>query len=390
MVEYLLATEEQKQIAELAGRIVARELAPQLETLEHANEGRGAFSKDVARTLAKAGFASVSIPKKWGGLELDLTTICLIGEEMAKIDAGFAFNFLSIGLNWKFLEQTGLSDEEKRRYADGYHSGERMSAFCLTEAQAGSDTSRVATTAYQDGDEWVINGRKCFVTGGYSADHYFVVAWTDKTKSQGKGMTMFLVERERPGVSVGKLENKMGLKTSETCDVIFDEVRVPTDHVVGTVGRGLIVSLGHLHVSRCYAMSFALGIADAAIDYAVKYAQERETWGKPVIQHQGLGFLLADMKMRTDASRALLYQTAAAVDRGLDIGTLSSSVKAYVSDCTMQTTTDAVQVLGGYGYMKDYPVEKLMRDAKIFQIFDGTNQIQRWLIARDLEKKKIK
>lgn len=389
MVEYLLATDEQKEIAALAKDILDKELAPRIHDLEKANDGRGEFPMDVAKTLAKAGLYACDIPEEWGGLGFDLVTTCVMAEEMAKVDAGFAFNFVSSGIYFPLILRSGLSREEKQKWADRLIAGEAWGSFCTTESCAGSDTSAIRTTAVQDGDEWVINGSKCFVTGGKQADHYFVIAWTDKTKSQGKGMTMFLVERDRPGVQVGRLEDKMGLKLSETCDMIFDNVRVPADHIVGQIGAGMREGLSLLHMTRCYSMSFNLGLAQAALDCATKYAQERQTWNQPIIKHEGLGFLLADMKVRTDASRSLLYYVANCVKDGKDVGTLTSCVKVFVSDSTMQTTLDAIQVLGGYGYMKDYPVEKLARDAKIFQIFDGTNQIQRMLIARELAKKQF-
>ncbi len=389
MIEYRLATEQQKEIAQMARNILDKELAPRLKELERANDGRGMFPLDVAKTLAASGLYATDIPEEWGGLGLDLVSTCVMAEEMAKVDAGFAFNFVSAGIYFPFILRSGLSREGKQDWADRLLAGEAWGSLCLTEPEAGSDTSAVRTTAVKDGDEWVLNGRKCFVTGGYQADHYFVVAWNDKSKSQGKGMTMFLVERDRPGVSVGGLEDKLGLKLSETCDLVLDDVRVPEDHVIGEVGKGMRETLSLLHITRCYVMSFCLGIAQSALDCATQYAQVRKTWNKPIVDHQGLGFLLADMQIRTEASRGMLYYVASCIKDGQDTGSLTSCVKAFVSDSTMQTTLDAVQVLGGYGYMKEYPVEKLMRDAKIFQIFDGTNQIQRMLIARDLAKKEF-
>lgn len=385
MIEYLLATDEQRELAETAGRILARELGPRLGELEAANGGLGMYPMDVANVLSDAGYHGLNIPEEWGGLGLDIVSLCLICEEMSKVDAGFAFNYINSGLYFNYLVESHLSREEKQAYADRILAGKSSGAFCLTESFSGNDPSMNRTAAVKDGDGWVINGTKCFVTNGNQADHYFVIAWTDKEKGLGKGMTMFLVERER-GVQIGKLERKMGFKLSETCDVIFDHVRVPDDHVCGAVGEGFRLGLSNVAQSRATGMSFNLGIAQAALDHAAKYALERVTWGKPIIDHEGHGFLLADMKARTDASRAMVYYAAECIKKGIDISSLTSTTKFFVSDATMQTTTDAVQALGGYGYMHDYPVEKLMRDAKVFQIFDGTNQVNRWNAAKWIKK----
>lgn len=388
MVEYRFATEEQKELALEAKKILEKELKPRLAELEAANDGRGEFPLDVVKTMAAAGYYAMDIPEEYGGLGFDNVTMCLIYEEMSKVDAGFAFNMHGADQYWEYIEKTGLTREEKQAWADRMMAGEALGAFCLTEAQAGSDTGACTATAVYDEttDEWVLNGVKTFVTNGPYADHFFVVAWTDKTKSSGKGMTMFLVEKER-GVKVGSIEHKCGLKLSGTSEIILDNVRVPSDHIVGAVGQGLKIALGTVNKARVVTLVFALGMAQAAIDYAVEYAKTRETFGKRILDHQGLSFLIADMQIRMDASRALLYYGAKMLDEGMDMGTIACSTKVFVSDATMQTTLDAVQVFGGYGYMKDYPVEKLMRDAKIFQIFDGTNQINQMVIAKTLDKK---
>lgn len=382
MVEYLKATAEQRELAETAGMILRKELAPRLTELEDANGCLGKYPTDVAAVMAEAGYSGLNIPEEWGGLGLDWVSICLICEEMSKVDAGFTFSFINGSLYFPYLLSSGLSREEKQAYADDVLAGKRSGAFCLTEPSSGNDTSMNRATAVKDGNEWVINGTKCFITHGTLADHYFVVVWTDKSVGQGKGMTMFYVERDRPGVSVGKQERKMGFKLSETCDIIFDNVRVPEDHICGELGGGLRLSLKEVARSRATGMAFNLGIAQAAFDYAAKYALERVTWGKPIIDHPIHGAMLANMKARTDASRALVYHAAECLDQGIDITPLLATTKFFVSDSTMQTTADAVECLGGYGYMHDYPVEKYMRDCKCFQIFDGTNNVNRWNAAR--------
>lgn len=387
MVRYPLATREQREMADVARKILEKELAPQIEALEKADNGMGQYPMDVHKIMAEKGFYGMNIPEEWGGLGLDVVTQALICEEMAKVDAGFTFSFYNAGTYFPLILQTGLSKEEKQKWADKILSGESIGNFCITESEAGSDAAAMRTRAVKDGNEWVINGTKCFGSNAPVADHFLVAAWTDKTKKASQGVTFFLVEKER-GVQIGKKENKMGLKLSETSDVIFDNVRVPEDHVIGEVGRGFVTSLELISSEgRIIGASFMVGLAQAALDHAVAYAQERRQFGKRIIDHQGLGFLIADMEARTAASRALLYQNLTCIKEGINIGHMGSVVKMYISDCTMQTAIDAVQVFGGYGYMKDYPVEKLMRDAKIFQIFSGTNQIQRRTIARALAGK---
>lgn len=388
MVEYKFATEEQKELATMARTILENELRPRLEELENGDGGHGTFPLDIQKKMAEAGFYAMDVPEEYGGLGFDTVTQCVIYEEMSKVDAGFAFNMHGADQYWEYIERSGLTREEKQAWADRLIAGDALGAFCLTEAEAGSDTAAVKTTAVYDEatKEWVINGTKCFVTNGPYADHFFVVAWTDKTKSSGKGMTMFLVEKDR-GVQVGSIERKMGLRLSGTSEIILDNVRVPEDHVIGKVGEGLKIALSTVNKARVVTLVFALGMQQAAIDEAVKYAKVRKTFGKRIIDHEGLAFELADMQIRMDASRALLYYGAKMLDEGMEMDSIACSCKVFVSDSTMQTTLDAVQVLGGYGYMRDYPVEKYMRDAKIFQIFDGTNEINRMVIARVMDKK---
>ena len=303
---------------------------------------------------------------------------------MAKVDVGFTFIFYNAGTYFPMILASGLSDEEKQQWADEIMAGTKRGCFCITEADAGSDIRSMRTKAVKDGDEWVINGTKCFASNAPISNYFLVAAWNDKEAGPGKGITFFLVEKER-GVQIGKKETKMGLKLSETSEVIFDNVRVPEDHIIGEIGMGLKYSLALIsNEGRALGMSFNLGLAEAALDQAVEYTKQRRQFGKRVIDHEGLAFKIADMKARTEASRALLYYTLNALKEGKEIGTMGSVCKMYISDCTMQTTSDAVQCLGGYGYMKEYPVEKYMRDAKIFQIFSGTNEIQRRTIAKAL------
>lgn len=375
----ILLNEEQRELADLAGRIVKTELAPRVSELDQTGE----FPLDVMEALREAGFYGMSIPEQYGGLGLDYTTQMAVYEEIAKVDAGFSFNFALAGGEFSILEHAKAPEEMKKYYAEKILAGS-ICSFCLTEAQAGSDAANIRTTAVRDGDEYVINGTKCFITNGALADMFLVFAYTDKG-SGTRGISAFLAEKKH-GVRIGKTEDKMGLKLSVTSEVIFDNVRIPASHLIGEEGHGFSYAMKALERGRITTMIHALGIAQAAMDHALSYAKVRVTFGKPIIKHQGLAFLLADMQKRVDCARALLYYAAAAVDQGLTLGTLSPSTKIFVSETAMSVTTDAVQVLGGYGYMKEYPVEKLMRDAKVFAIFEGTNQINLMISAGILER----
>ena len=308
---------------------------------------------------------------------------------MSKVDAGFAVAIHGTSnLQFPYIMRSGLPEEKKQEWADRIMSGESFGAICFTESMAGSDASAIKTTAVFDeaAQEWVLNGVKCFASNGPIADHFVIFAWTDKTQKPGSGISAFFVEKER-GVEIGTIENKLGLKMSKTSEVILNDVRVPADHLCGELGTGYKQFLSGMDEVRITGMIFSLGIAQAAVDAAVEYAKTRKTMGQPIIRHQGLGFLLAEMQTRTDASRAILYQGARCLDEGLPLGTISSSSKNFVANSTVQTVIDAMEVFGGYGYVKDYPVEKLVRDAKIFTIFDGTTEINKMVIARQLEKK---
>lgn len=377
----ILLTEEQSDLAKTAAQIVRSELASRVAELDKSGE----FPRDVMETLRNAGFYGMDIPEKYGGLGLDHTTQMAIYEEIAKVDAGFSFNFALASGEFSMLEAAGASEKIKQYYADKILSGS-ICSFCLTESQAGSDAVNIRTTAERVGEEYIINGTKCFITNGALADMFMVFAYTDKSKG-AKGISMFLVEKER-GVKIGKTEDKMGLKLSITSEVILEDVHVPASQLIGEEGRGFAYAMGALEKARVTSMVHALGIAQSAMDTALEYSKVRVTFGKPIIKHQGLAFLLADMQKRIDAARSMLYYATAAMDRGLPLGTLSPSTKIFISETAMSVTTDAVQVLGGYGYMKEYPLEKLMRDAKVFSIFEGTNQINLMVSSGMLERQK--
>ena len=393
MVNYAFATEEQIELANEARKILDKLLVPNLEKYEKGNNGLGEYPMEVHQALVEAGYFGMNIPEEWGGLGLDLMTRTIITEEIAQVDAGFAFSFVCSGNYFPEILHTKMSDEVKQEWADKILSG-TMGCLALTEANAGSDAAAMRATATYDEatDEWVINGTKCFITNATKADFFLVTAWTDKTKKPGEGVTFFFVEKER-GVQIGKQENKLGIKLSETAEIILDNVRVPADHVIGEVGKGFVETMGHIAETRCFHGAYSTGIAQRAFEHASEYAKVRRQFGSRIIDQQAVAFMLADMQARTQSCRALLYETIQKIQLGLPLGNSCNIVKLVCADNAMQTTIDAVQVMGGYGYMKDYPVEKLMRDAKIFQIFGGTSQILRRTIGkniagRDPEKKK--
>lgn len=367
-------TEEQKELQAVARKFAQEQVLP----IAKKAEVTGEFPMELFKMAAELGFTTLTIPEKFGGAGLDYFTEVVVFEEIAKADAGFATTIGACGLAATPAEIAG-NDEQRQQVADVLLSG-GLTAFCLTESGAGSDAAATKTTAVRDGDEYVINGTKTFITNGGVASLYTVFAVTDKSKGV-KGISAFLVEADRKGVSVGKEENKMGIRTSNTTDVYFDDVRIPAKNLLGREGMGFIIAMQTLDRTRAAGMIAPVGICQAAIDYCVAYAKQRVTFGKPIIANQAIQFMLADMEIATTAARTLVYEAARARDRGIVDSEFSAVVKTFCGDTVMKVTTDAVQIFGGYGYSREYPVEKLMRDAKIFQIFEGTNQIQRMVIA---------
>lgn len=379
MVHYKLATAEQREMAELAYDIVKKELGPRVAELDRTES----YPQDVRESLNKAGFANVGIPKEYGGMGLGIVDRCLIYEEMGKVDASFAFAYH--GDCSSQIINSNLPAEQKKYWLDRMIAGESYGAFGVTEPSAGSDIFALRTTAVKDGDEWVINGTKCFASQASIADWGCFLAWTDKSAGS-KGLTAFFIEKER-GWEVTKIEDKVGFRMSPTCDVVLDNIRVPEDHIIGKVGEGIKHAMSTITEARVTTMSTGIGMAQAALDYAVEYAKERRQKGTRIIDFQGIGFMIADMQTKIDAARSLLYYTASVLDAGMDPGTLGSETKNFVADVVMEVTIDAVQILGGYGLMKDYPVEKMMRDAKVYAIFEGTTQINQQTIAKAIAGK---
>jgi alkylation response protein AidB-like acyl-CoA dehydrogenase len=332
--------------------------------------------------LAEQDILGLPFPTEYGGTGTGTLMLNMGVEELAKVDASCALILMVQELGTLPIQLFG-TDELKERFLPRCATGEWSPAFALSEPEAGSDPAGMITTAVKDGSEWVINGTKNWISNLGIADFYVTFAVSDR---ETRRLTAFVVEADRPGFSVGKLEHKLGIRASPTGQPIFDEVRVPEENVIGEVGRGLSVALGTLERTRLGAAAQAVGIAQGATDYAVEYARERRQFGKPINEFQGIQFKLADMETRTAAARELLYKACAMADQSHpQRAKYSSMAKVFCSDTAMAVTVDAVQVLGGYGYVKEYPVERMMRDAKITQIYEGTNEIQRLVIGRTLK-----
>jgi alkylation response protein AidB-like acyl-CoA dehydrogenase len=343
----------------------------------------GSYPQDIRELLAANDILALPFAEEHGGTGTGTLMLQIAVEEIAKADASCALMLMVQELGSLPISLYG-SPELKRRFLPGCASGERVPAFALSEAEAGSDPAAMRTVAVRDGDDWVINGSKSWITNAGVADFYVVFAVTDRANAR---VTAFVVESDRPGFSIGGYEHKLGIKGSPTGSPVFDGVRVPADNVIGEVGRGMRVALGTLERTRLGAAAQAVGIAQGATDYAVNYAKERIAFGKPIIELQGIQFKLADMQTGTAAARALLYQACVLADRNPappELGAFTSMAKLFASDNAMRVTVEAVQVLGGAGYVNDHPVERMMRDAKITQIYEGTNEIQRIVIARHL------
>jgi alkylation response protein AidB-like acyl-CoA dehydrogenase len=361
-------------------QIVTDRVAPRAAEIDATAE----YPWDVRELFAEHDLLGLPFEPEHGGTGTGALMLNMAVEEIAKACASSALILMVQELGTLPIRLFG-SDELKQRFLPRCASGEWSPAFALSEPEAGSDPGGMLTTARRDGDEWVINGTKNWITNLGVADFYVVFAVTDREAGHSRGITAFVVERERPGFSVGKLEHKVGIRGSPTGQPVFDHCRVPAANLVGTENEGFKVAMASLDRSRLGVAAQAVGIAQGATDYAAGYARERKQFGQPLNAFQGIQFKLADMETKTAAARELLYQACAKVDRGdADMGKYSSMAKLFASDTCMDITVEAVQVLGGYGYVSEYPVERMMRDAKITQIYEGTNEIQRLVIARTM------
>jgi alkylation response protein AidB-like acyl-CoA dehydrogenase len=361
-------------------QIVQERVAPRAAEIDEQAE----YPQDLRKLFAEQDLFGLPFEAEYGGTGTGTLMLNIAIEEVAKACASTALMLMVQELGTLPIRLFG-SDELKQRFLPRCATGEWTPAFALSEPEAGSDPGGMITRAERDGDEWVINGTKNWITNLGIADFYVLFAVTDREVGHSQGITAFVVEADRPGFSVGKLEHKLGIRGSPTGQPIFEDVRVPAENLVGNVGEGFKVAMSTLDHSRLGVAAQALGIAQGATDYAAAYAQERRQFGKPIASFQAIAFKLADMETHCAAGRELLYKACAKVDRGdPDMGKYSAMAKLFCSDTAMAVTVEAVQVLGGYGYVKEYPVERFLRDAKITQIYEGTNEIQRLVIARTM------
>ena len=370
-------TPEQEALREMAHKFAANEIRPRAAEWDR----DGVFPLELFRKAFDLGLMTGFIPESYGGLGLSALDMCFLQEELSWGCAGVTTSMTASGLALGPILLAG-TEEQKRAFVAPFATEFGFASFCLTEPGAGSDAGGIATTARRDGDGYVLNGRKCFITNGAHASQYTVFASTDRSRGH-KGLSAFVVPRETPGVSSGKKEDKMGQRASETSDVLFEDVRVPEANRLGAEGEGFKIAMRTLDCARAGVAVMAVGVARAAYEHAAEYARQRVQFGQPIAMNQAIYFLLADMATDIEAARLLTWKAAWLADQGRRNTKESSFAKAFAADLAMRITTDAVQIFGGYGYMKDYPVEKLMRDAKLIQIFEGTSQIQRMVIAKE-------
>ncbi len=341
----------------------------------------GDWPKELYEAAIEMQLHMLDIPEEYGGLGLSHIDHAAILEAMGHADAGFAVTLNGNGLAFKPLLVAG-SDEQKKKCADIIING-GWGAFALTEPNAGCDAGNVKTTAVREGDEYVLNGTKCFCTNAQIADFYVVIASTDK-EAKTKGLTAFLIDKGTKGVSVGSHEDKMGIRTSITSDLILEDVRIPVGNRLGNEGDGFKIAMETLDIARTWCAVIGVGVAQRCIDEAVNYAKQRVQFGKPLAKNEVIQFKIADMQMKTEAARQCCAYSLTLMERGENYSQASATAKCLAGDAAMFCATEAVQILGGYGYSRDYPVEKLLRDAKIFQIFEGTNEIQRLVVGRSV------
>lgn len=376
-------TEFQLEIRALCRTIGEKYIIPVREKYDEEQR----FPTDIVEKFRQGGLFGLFIPERYGGLGGSTKDMVIAVEELCKYDAGIALALFGTALGTLPILLCA-SEEQKAEYLPRIANG-ALAAFSLTEANAGSDAAGVRTQAAEDGDSFILNGTKQWVTNGGEADIYTVCAVTDPGKG-ARGASFFIVEKGTPGFSFGKKENKLGIRASATREIVFRDCRVPKKNLIWGRGRGFFVAMKTLDASRPSVAAQALGIAEGALAEAVKYSRERVQFDRPLCANQGYGFMLADMAMKVEAAKALVYRCAEFMDSGAkDFSRISAMAKCYASDVAMSVTTDAVQALGGYGYMKEYPVEKMMRDAKITQIYEGANQIQRDIIAKALVKESV-
>jgi len=359
------------------------EIAPSVQERDETEE----FPTALIPQLAALGLFGLNIPNEYGGSQVDAVSYAIAIEELSRVDPSVgvcvavhnsvaAYPILDFG-----------TPEQKKRWLPELASGKRIGGFCLSEANAGSDPAGVETTATKEGDEWVLNGTKLWSTNGGSSGLYIMVAVTDKAAPRGRGLSAFIVEREREGLSLGVKEHKLGIRSSDTFEIVLDGVRIPADHQVGALGKGLSIALGTLDGGRIGIGAQAVGIAQAALEEAVTYAKQREQFGRPIAELQPIQWRIADIATELQAARLMVYQASDLKDRRLPYTRMAAMAKLFASEACIRAVHNALQIHGGYGYTKDYPIERLYRDARITTIYEGTSEIQRLVIARSLLEK---
>jgi alkylation response protein AidB-like acyl-CoA dehydrogenase len=376
----LYAVTEEHQLLRAAVRDLAQDkIAPRAAEIDEQAE----YPWDVHEALKQADLLAIHVPEQYGGAGADRIAHSIVVEEIARVCASSSLIVAGNKLGTMGLILSG-SEDLKQRYLPQVAAGEATFSYALSEREAGSDAASMRTRAVRDGDSYVLNGTKCWITGAGVNTHYTVMASTDPSKG-AKGISAFVVHADDPGFSVGTKERKMGIKGSPTCEIYFEDCRIPADRMIGDEGTGFFTTLKTLDHTRSMIGAQAVGIAQGALEAAVAYTKQRQQFGKAIADFQGVQFMLADMAMKVAAARHLVYAANASAERGdPDLTFLSSAAKTFASDTAMQVTTDAVQLFGGYGYTRDFPVERMMRDAKITQIYEGTNQVQRMVMGRQI------
>ncbi|MFD1359328.1 acyl-CoA dehydrogenase [Fictibacillus halophilus] len=375
----LVFTEEQKMMQKMVRDFAQKEIAPAIEHMEETEE----FPRHLIKKMAELGLMGIPIPEEYGGAGMDFTSYIIAINELSKVSA-------TIGVILSVHTSVGTNpilyfgnEEQKKKYIPKLASGEYLGAFGLTEPSSGSDAASLKTRAVKQGDQYVLNGSKIFITNAGEADVYIVFASTEPDKGS-YGISAFIVDKDTPGFSVGKKEKKMGLNGSNTCEIVFEDARVPAENLLGNEGEGFKIAMSNLDVGRIGIAAQSLGIAEAALEYATNYAKERKQFGKPIGANQGLGFKLADMATEVEAAKLLTYRAADLKTNNMPCGKEASMAKLFASETAMKSAIEAVQVYGGYGYTKEYPVERLFRDAKVCQIYEGTSEIQRMVLSKHL------
>ncbi|TKC17127.1 acyl-CoA dehydrogenase [Robertmurraya kyonggiensis] len=371
-------TEVQEMMRKMVQDFAQKEIAPNIEKME-----QGEFPKEILKKMGELGLMGIPIPVEYGGSGMDFTSYIIAIQELSKVSATIGVILsvhTSVGTNPILYFGT---EAQKQKYVQKLAAGEYLGAFCLTEPSSGSDAVSLKSKAVLDGEHYVINGSKVFITNGGEADVYIVFAKTNPA-AEAKGITAFIVEKGTPGLVIGKDEHKMGLHGSRTVQLTFEDMRVPKENRLGEEGEGFKIAMANLDVGRIGIAAQALGIAEAAYEAAVQYAQARQQFGLPIATHQGVGFKLADMATNIEAAKLLIYQAADLRVKGLNAGKEAAMAKLFASKTAVEVTTEAIQVFGGYGYTKDYPVERYFRDAKVTEIYEGTSEIQRMVISKRL------